>query len=141
MSILPSSSANLTRECKKLDITASTEISAEPSSACCLITEGVCTVCSLHQISSGIHSLNPLYMQEFSRLMQEILANDEEDGQPSPEAIASLWELAVTEAGPNKPVDADVLAKVRSVQIKCCCVTLWNLSKCMSISTMDPHSI
>jgi hypothetical protein len=59
-------------------------------------------------------------MQEFYRLMQEILATDEEEDQSTTEAIDYLWALAEHEAGPDKAIGADVLAKVCIVQFTRC---------------------
>jgi hypothetical protein len=52
-------------------------------------------------------------MQEFYRLMQEILATDEESSASLAQAIDYLWKLAETESGPGNEVNAEVLAKVR----------------------------
>lgn len=53
-------------------------------------------------------------MQEFYRLMYEILATEEDRGQDTAQAIDYLWKLAEAEAGPGSEVNAEVLAKVCS---------------------------
>lgn len=63
-------------------------------------------------------------MQEFYRLMHEILANHEDGEDDQAKTIEYLWKLAEAEAGPNQEVNAEVLAKVSFVIQQCTLICL-----------------